>query len=165
MGPGTLIQQKINWYWKPFAELTSTQLYQVLQLRQQVFVVEQSCCYADIDDWDQDAVHLLGSNADGQLLAYIRVFAPNVRFTEASIGRVLTSMTVRGNGLGHELIRRGVEYCSREFATAPIRIAAQAHLKRFYHSHGFQVVGEEYPVDDIPHVDLLRTPDDSLGKQ
>lgn len=160
-----MLPPKLHWQWRPFAELTGTQLYQVLQLRQQVFVVEQRCCYSDIDDWDQDARHLLGSNADGQLLAYIRVFAPNVRFTEASIGRVLTSVIVRGNGLGHELIRRGVEYCSQEFGAVPIRIAAQAHLKQFYRSHGFQVVGAEYPVDDIPHVDLVRTPNESSGKQ
>ena len=152
-----MIQQNINWNWKRFADLTVSELYQVLQLRQEVFVVEQRCCYSDIDDWDQDATHLLGTNADNQLLAYIRVFAPNVRFPEASIGRVIISSAARGNGLGHELMDRGVAFCAEEFSDVPIRIAAQAHLTRFYQSHGFHVVGEEYAVDDIPHVDLVKS--------
>ena len=152
-----MAQSEINWTWKLFSDLTVAELYKVLQLRQEVFVVEQKCCYSDIDDWDQDAVHLLGTNDNSQLLAYIRVFAPNVRFAEASIGRVIIDKTMRGCGLGHELMNRGINYCDEQFVGAPIRIAAQAHLKHFYQSHGFQIVSKEYPVDEIPHIDLVRS--------
>lgn len=152
---------EILWQWRTFADLTTPQLYQILQLRQQVFVIEQQCCYDDIDDWDQDATHLLGMNADGQLLAYIRVFAANVRFTDACIGRVLTHASMRGQGLGHELMRRGIEYCDQSFPNTAIRISAQAHLTGFYEQHGFVVAGEQHLVDGIPHVDLIRSSDAS----
>ena len=144
------------WRWKPFHNLTPQEVYQILRFRQQVFVVEQKCCYEDIDSWDQSAIHLLGMNASDELVAYCRVFAPAVRFPEASIGRVLTDPSVRGTGLGHEMIRRSVAYCEEQFPDSTIRIGAQAHLQRYYGAHGFVTRGAEYPIDDIPHVDMFR---------
>ena len=145
-----------DWTWRVFDKLSNTELYQILRLRQQVFVVEQSCCYEDIDNWDQTAIHLMAHSADDQLLAYCRVFAPGVRFEQTSIGRVLTATDARHLKLGHELLRRSVSYCEEYFPDTTIRIDAQAHLQKFYGRYGFKVVGEEQMVDDIPHVTMLR---------
>jgi ElaA protein len=145
----------LTWNWKLFNELSTHQLCQILRLRQQVFVVEQQCCYEDIDGWDERAVHLMGTDDVNGLVAYCRVFAPDVRFAEANIGRILTSASVRGAGLGHELLRRSKAWCDQNFPNLPVRIAAQAHLQGFYGSHGFVTDGPEYPVDEIPHVDMF----------
>lgn len=145
----------MTWQWFAFDQLPLRNLYQILHLRQQVFVVEQACAYEDIDGWDDRAVHLLGADDSDELVAYCRVFAPGVRFPEVNIGRVLTAARGRGMGLGHELIRRGKTYCGEHYPQAAIRIAGQAHLQTFYGSHGFVTEGAEYPVDDIPHVDMF----------
>lgn len=144
------------WTLRAFDELSITELYQILRLRQQVFVVEQSCCYEDIDNWDQSAIHLMAHSAADQLLAYCRMFAPGVRFEQTSIGRVLTAADARHLKLGHELLKRSVSYCEEYFPGTTIRIDAQAHLQKFYGRYGFEVVGEEHMVDDIPHVTMLR---------
>jgi ElaA protein len=149
----------IQFQWFRFENLSAEQLYAVMQLRQNVFVVEQRCCYQDLDGLDAVAIHLLATDtASNQLVAYCRLFGPHDRFAEPSIGRILTAATHRGQGLGHELVRRGVAYCDQHFADHPIRIAAQAHLDRFYGHHGFTPVGDTYDIDDIPHVDLIRQP-------
>ena len=145
-----------SWRWQHFGDLLPWRLYQIVRLRQEVFVVEQRCCYEDIDGWDQSAVHLLGCDSDGQLVAYSRVFAPGTRFPEASIGRVLTAHSVRGRGIGHALMRQAVSYCNDHFPAATVRIGAQAHLQQFYGAHGFVTRSPEYPVDGIPHVDMFR---------
>lgn len=145
-----------NWVWRSFEKLSNAQLYQILQLRQQVFVVEQTCCYEDIDDNDQSAIHLMGHSTDDKLLAYCRVFAPGVRFEQSSIGRVLTATDARHLKLGHELLKRSVGYCDKHFPGTVIRIDAQAHLQEFYGRYGFTMIGEEHLVDGIPHVTMLR---------
>ncbi len=129
-----------------------------MRLRQQVFVVEQQCPYEDIDGWDDKATHLLSIGASDRLIATCRVFAPGIRFGEANISRILSSADARGQGLGHELVRRGKAFCAEKFPKSAIRIAGQAHLQQFYGSHGFVTEGDEYPVDGIPHVDMFFRP-------
>ena len=144
-----------TWLTKPFAELTLKQLYEVLKLRQDVFIVEQECCYDDIDSADDAAVHMLVVGSDEQLVAYLRLFEPGVRCNEASIGRIIVSLTARGVGLGKRLVEQGIDYCQSAFPNAGIRIEAQAHLQKFYADCGFETVSESRLVDGIPHVDML----------
>ncbi len=147
---------QLDWAWNAFAELSSNQLYQILQLRQQVFVTEQQCAYDDIDNRDQDAFHLRGTDSANQTLqAYLRVLPPGTHFEEPSIGRVVTATASRGCGLGHELIRRSVVFCRDRFPRTAVRISAQAHLQLFYAAHGFVSVTAEHFIDRIPHVEML----------
>lgn len=145
-----------NWHWREFADLTVDQLYQILRLRQQVFVVEQQCCYDDIDNCDHNSTHLMVFDDEDHLVGYCRVFAPGDRFEQASIGRVIIAQTARGTGLGHRLMKHSIAYCEQHFAGASILIDGQSHLTGFYQQHGFQVIGEEHLVDGIPHVKMVR---------
>lgn len=145
----------ITWRSVPFAALTVTELYEVLQLRTEVFVMEQAGIYQDMDGSDQQAVHVLGAS-DGQLVAYARCFPAGVKFAEASIGRVITRQVRRGNGLGHELMRQAIACVSGQWGAQPIRIGAQARLEKFYLQHGFLTAGLPYIEDGIPHVEMLR---------
>jgi ElaA protein len=151
----------IEWQWCSFAELANADLYEVLALRQQVFILEQQCFYGDIDGCDQDAHHLLGwRTVDGRraLVAYLRVLAPGARYAEMSIGRVISSPAARGTGAGRELLARGVEHAERLHPGQPIRIGAQQHLARFYQSFGFETVSAPYDEDGIMHIEMLRRP-------
>lgn len=143
------------WRALPFAGLAPGELYAVLQLRTEVFVIEQGCVFQDMDGADAQAVHLLGSR-DGVLLAYARCFAAGVKFAEASIGRVITRQAQRGSGLGHELMRRAVACVFEHWGEQSIRIGAQARLEKFYRQHGFEVAGLPYIEDGIPHIEMLR---------
>lgn len=147
----------MTWFWKTFAELSLIELYQIIQLRERVFVVEQNCVYLDCDGRDQSAWHLLGYR-EGQLVAYLRAFQPNPQSTEAVLGRVVTSPEARGGGLGKELTRRGIENIQSHFSNPEIRISAQAYLQKFYEGFGFKRVGEEYLEDNIPHIQMRRFP-------
>lgn len=147
---------KLEWIWNAFSELSSRQLYQILHLRQQIFIIEQQCPYGDIDNHDQIAFHLCGTDLANQTLqAYLRVLPPGKRFEEPSIGRVVTSADSRGRGLGHELMRQSIDFCRDRFAGMAVRISAQAHLQPFYSAHGFMTITPEHPVDGIPHVEML----------
>ncbi len=156
----------INWRRVAFADLTPHQLYELLQLRTDVFVMEQACAFQDMDGYDHLAVHLLGtavpeSTGDGKsgpLIAYARLFPAGVKFTEASIGRVITRHTVRGTGLGHVLIREAIASVETLWGKQPIRIGAQSRLTAYYRQHGFVEVGPAYLEDNIDHQDMLRTP-------
>lgn len=145
----------ITWRTVPFAALTVTELYEVLQLRTEVFVMEQAGIYQDMDGSDQEAVHVLGAS-DGQLVAYARCFPAGVKFAEASIGRVITRQILRGSGMGHELMRQAIACVFGQWGAQPIRIGAQARLEKFYVQHGFVKAGEPYIEDGIPHVEMLR---------
>jgi ElaA protein len=145
----------IAWRCLPFNALTAAELYEVLQLRTEVFVMEQDCAYQDMDGSDAEAVHLLGS-MDGVLVAYARCFAAGVKFAEASIGRVITRQTLRGQGAGHVLMRQAIACVFAQWGEQPIRIGAQARLEKFYLQHGFQVAGLPYIEDGIPHIEMLR---------
>ncbi len=143
------------WEFKTFDALTHAELYAVLQLRAEVFVVEQACVFQDVDGSDDRAMHLLVKQG-GQLVAYARCFAAGVKFAEASIGRVVTHASVRGTGIGHVLMREAIARLQQHWGAQPIRIGAQARLQHFYMQHGFVDVGAPYVEDGIDHLEMLR---------
>ena len=140
---------------KSFQELSTTELYDLLQLRSEVFVVEQDCVYQDVDGKDNKAFHVLGYH-NQQLVAYTRIFKPGDYFKEASIGRVVVSEKSRGSGAGYEIMKASIQFVNDNLAQTDIRISAQTYLKTFYNNLGFIKVGEEYLEDGIPHVNMLR---------
>jgi ElaA protein len=144
------------WTWQRFDQLGVDNLYDALQLRCRVFVLEQGP-YLDPDGVDRRAWHLLGRDAAGILVAYLRVVDPGVNYDEPSIGRVITAPEVRGTGAGRALMAEGLAGCLRHWPGRPIRISAQAHLERFYGTLGFVRVGDNYLEDGIPHVEMLRS--------
>ncbi len=149
----------IEWQFCSFAELGNGDLYEVLAQRQNVFILEQTCLYGDIDGLDKDAHHLLGwRTVDGkrELAAYLRVLAPGAKYAEMSLGRVLTTQAARGTGAGRELLARGIEQAERLYPGHRIRIGAQQYLEAFYASFGFNTVSEPYDEDGIQHIDMLR---------
>jgi ElaA protein len=150
--------ETVRWTWARFDGLGSADLYDALALRARVFVVEQRCAYLDPDGADRSSAHLLGRNAAGALVAYLRVVDPGVKFAEPSIGRVVTAPEVRGSGAGRALMSQGIARCMAAWPGRGIRIGAQAHLAPFYASLGFIVTGEPYDEDGIPHVEMWRTP-------
>jgi ElaA protein len=148
----------ITWQWSKFADLTVSQLYAMLALRQEVFVLEQTCLYPDIDGLDPAAQHLLGWRNAGdklELVAHLRCLAPGAKYEEMSIGRVVTSPAARGTGLGRELVAQGLEFARLLHPGHAIRIGAQAHLEAFYASFGFVTVSEPYDEDGIQHIDMI----------
>jgi ElaA protein len=145
----------VDWRFVPFDALSGRELYEMLQLRSEVFVVEQACLFQDMDGADQQAMHLLGT-VDGQLAAYARCFAAGIKFPEASIGRVITRNTLRGGGAGHLLMREAIERLLGHWGPQPIRIGAQARLEKFYQQHGFSDAGAPYIEDGIAHLEMLR---------
>ncbi|WP_323142333.1 GNAT family N-acetyltransferase [Massilia phyllosphaerae] len=149
----------IEWQWSRFADLTAAQLYEMLALRQQVFVLEQTCLYPDIDGLDPGAHHLLGwrtVNGKRELAATLRCLAPGAKYAEMSLGRVVTSPAMRGTGLGRELVAQGIACAVRLHQGHAIRIGAQAHLENFYGNFGFVTVSAPYDEDGIMHIDMIR---------
>ncbi len=140
---------------KTFEELTTAELYQILELRSEVFVVEQDCVYQDLDGKDQKALHVIGS-IEGKLVAYTRIFKSNDYFKEASIGRVVVSPTERKYGYGLEIVRAAILAVEAYYNEKRIRISAQKYLIRFYNNLGFKEVGEEYLEDGIPHLQMIK---------
>jgi ElaA protein len=132
-------------------------LHDVLQLRSEVFVLEQRCVFQDIDGSDAQAMHLMG-HRDGQLLAYARCFPAAVKFVEASIGRVVTRRHARGSGLGHLLIERALSSVCTLWGVQSIRIGAQTHLEKYYCGHGFVDAGKPYIEDGIDHLEMVWRP-------
>ena len=145
----------IEWRYLAFDELSAAQLYAVLQLRSEVFVIEQACIFQDMDGADAQAMHLLGS-LQGSLVAYARCLEAGRKFAEASIGRVAIRAAVRGTGAGHALMSQAIACLLRAQGAQAIRIGAQAHLEAFYRHHGFQKAGPVYLEDGIAHVEMLR---------
>ena len=146
----------MNFITKSFQELTITELYQILQLRAEVFVVEQDCVYQDIDFKDQKALHVLGFKND-KLVAYTRIFKPGDYFKNASIGRVVVQENERKFGYGHQVMIASVNAIKNYFNVDEITISAQKYLKKFYETHQFKQVGEEYLEDGIPHIRMDKT--------
>lgn len=144
------------WRLMAFDDLRVAELYEVLRLRSDVFVLEQQCLYQDMDGLDAKAMHLLGVQG-GQLQAYARCFEAGVKLPEATFGRVLTRQSARGSGLGHALVEQAVTAISQLWGPQPIRIGAQAHLASFYARHGFVDVGKPYQEDGIAHLEMLRS--------
>lgn len=153
---------KTTWQTKKFTELSLNQLYEVLKLRVDVFVVEQTCYYPDLDgekdllDRHPQTLHLLGYQAE-QLVAYLRILPKGQNYpNNVSIGRVVTAPQARNGGLGHQLMTEGVTMCQQYFPNESIKISAQQHLKGYYQKHGFTQVSEMYLEDDIPHIAMIR---------
>jgi ElaA protein len=143
------------WVCKAYPELSTDELYALLALRQRVFVVEQNCPYLDLDGKDRPAWHLWHASG-GEVVAYLRYFAPGVLYPEASIGRVVTSPERRRDGLGRALMGEGIARVEAQFGRHPVRIGAQAYLERFYASFGFARSGPDYLEDGIPHLPMVR---------
>jgi ElaA protein len=143
----------MKWYLKRFSELSLEELYSILQLRAEVFVVEQNCPYQDVDGKDEKALHLFAR--DNDIVAYTRIFRAGDYFEEASVGRVVTKPSYREKNLGHELMQKSLKYMD-ENNYGPIHISAQTYLKKFYENHGFRQFTEEYLEDDLPHIGMLR---------
>ena len=148
---------EINIVCKHFNELSTTELYAIMQLRIQVFSVEQNCPYQDADGKDQQSWHLMIYNKATELVAYSRLLPKGVSYSDyASIGRVVNAQSVRGQGIGILLMQKSIEKCMELFKGEPIKISAQAYLRKFYTSLGFVATGEEYIEDHIPHIAMLR---------
>jgi ElaA protein len=143
----------IIWKTKIFNELSTQELYQILRLRSEVFVVEQNCVYQDIDNKDQKALHLFGI-LEGEIIAYSRLFKPGDYFEFSSIGRVVVAEKHRDKNFGHELIDHSIFEINNLFKAQNITISAQLYLKKFYESHGFVATSETYLEDDIPHIEM-----------
>jgi ElaA protein len=139
-----------------FSELSSLQLYDVLQLRAAIFVVEQDCPYQDIDGLDlhPETRHLLHYSESGELLAYLRILAAGVSYPDVAIGRVVTAASARGQGLGHQLLDRGITAAKLAWPAQDLYLSAQAHLQHYYQGYGFVAVTAEYLEDGIPHVGM-----------
>jgi ElaA protein len=144
----------LQWQFVRFDALSVQQLYALLQLRTEVFVVEQNCVFQDMDGADDKAMHLLGMRQD-KLVAYARCFDAGIKFKEASIGRVITHASLRGTGAGHALMRQALEAMNTQWGVQPIRIGAQARLEKFYEQHGFNAASAPYIEDGIPHIEML----------
>lgn len=140
---------------KRFEELGLHELYELLQLRSEVFVVEQDCVYQDIDGKDEKALHVLGFE-EGRLVAYTRVFPPGIYFSEAAIGRVVVRESNRKNKFGHDILKASVKAIEDNFNTHRIKLSAQTYLTKFYESHGFKQIGEGYLEDGIPHIAMIK---------
>lgn len=139
---------------KTYSELTKDELYSLLQLRSEVFVVEQDCVYQDIDGKDQQALHVLGFK-ENQLIAYTRIFKPGDYFNQASIGRVVVKENERHHKYGNQIMIVSIQAVKQYFNETTIKISAQCYLKKFYNSLGFKEIGEEYLEDGIPHIAML----------
>ncbi|MBU2526695.1 MAG: GNAT family N-acetyltransferase [Bacteroidetes bacterium] len=148
------MNQSLKWTVKKFEELTLVELYDLLALRAEVFVVEQNCVYQDVDGKDDKALHVLAKEND-TLLAYTRIFKPGDYFKEASIGRVVVSPHLRGRKLGYDLMKKSIEAVETHFKTTSIHISAQCYLIDFYKNLGFKPQGESYLEDDIPHIAMF----------
>ncbi|WP_300433690.1 GNAT family N-acetyltransferase [Christiangramia sp.] len=140
---------------KKFSELKLTELYDILQLRSEVFVVEQDCVYQDIDGKDDQALHVIGSK-NGEIIAYTRCFEPGFYFDEAAIGRVVVKDTERKFGYGHDIMKASDKAIQKYYKTSNIKLSAQQYLIKFYESHGYKTTGEGYLEDGIPHIAMIK---------
>ena len=142
--------------WLPFSSLSGREVHDVLQLRQRVFVVEQTCAFLDADGLDPKCWHGLGRDEAGVLVATARIVPPGVAYEEPAIGRVASAPEVRRTGVGRELMRSAIDQVKRLYPGQNIRLGAQRYLEKFYGSFGFEPVGEPYDEDGIPHITMMR---------
>ena len=145
----------IRWLLKPFHELSPAEMYELLKLRSEVFVVEQNCVFLDMDDKDQASYHLLGYDEE-KLVAYTRLVPPGIAYEEPSIGRVVTSPQVRRSGAGKKLMEKSITEIQNLFHPSSIRIGAQLYLQRFYESFGFEKCSDVYLEDGIEHIYMRK---------
>ena len=150
---------KIIWENKTFSQLNTNELYDLLKLRIDIFVVEQTCFYPDLDEHDRhpQTQHVF-CYQNGIMTAYLRILPKGLTYPNyISIGRVLIAPCARGSGLGHELMRVGLAQCLISFPNDTVKISAQEHLEKYYNQHGFERVSDMYLEDDIPHIGMLKT--------
>jgi len=145
---------QIDWKIKHFVDLNQYELYDVFALRINVFVVEQNCPYPELDGKDKHCFHVIGEH-EGEVVATARIIPAGISYPEVSIGRVAIRSDFRGNELGHEIMRKALEFIDNEYGKCDIRISAQAHLQSYYEKHRFKSTGKEYLEDGIPHLEML----------
>lgn len=141
---------------KSFSELSTLELYTILRIRTEVFVVEQACAYQECDGKDQESLHHWLETDSGEIAAYVRICAPGVSYKEPSIGRVLVNADFRKQNLGRRIMHSSIAICESTFSVGTIRISAQEYLLNFYTSLGFKPTGNNYLEDGIPHVEMLK---------
>jgi len=147
----------LSFYCWSFEELDTYQLYRIMQLRQEVFVVEQDCPYLDADDKDQKSYHVCGIDESNIIQAYTRLVPKGISYPNyISIGRVVNSKSIRGMGYGTILMEKSIEEAKKLWPNIPIKISAQTYLIKFYNSLGFKEIGEEYLEDDLPHIAMIN---------
>ena len=147
----------MKWSCKAFKELSLDEFHDIIQLREIVFVVEQDCPYLDVDGKDKDALHVFGKY-EGNIVATTRILKPGISYDEVAIGRVVTSPTVRGMGMGKQLMEESMKFVQLHFGKVPVRISAQTYLLKYYKSFGFIETGQEYLEDNVPHFEMLYEP-------
>ena len=146
----------MSWQLKTFEQLTKDELYTIIKERINIFVVEQSCPYPELDDLDQGSFHLFFEQ-EGEIRAYCRILPKGLKYTEVSIGRVIVKESYRRMGIASELMRNAINYVEKELNEIQIKIQAQDHLREFYGTFGFKPISETYLEDGIPHVDMLKS--------
>ena len=146
-----------QWKLKPYNELTIDELYEIIRLRVEIFVIEQNCPYQDLDGKDKKSLHLFLQEDDGSVLACLRIIPAGISYDEPSLGRFVVKESFRRNGLGRIAMEKGIEYITNNYNIKDIRISGQAYLREFYESLGFEVTKGPYLEDDIPHFQMLRT--------
>lgn len=152
--------QKIEWDVKSFRQLSIDELFHILQLRINVFVVEQQCAYPELDDYDrhQGTRHLSGWDESRSLITYARILPPGLRFPEVNVGRFVVRTEFRGQGIGHQLLRQALKDMQSCWPDHGIKISAQDYLQKFYEQYGFVRVSDVYLEDGIPHIEMIKKP-------
>ena len=151
----------VIWSCKRFDELSTDDLYAILQLRSEIFVVEQDCVYQDVDGFDQGGLHVIGQlsvSDEAKLICYSRLLAPGAKYEGASVGRVVTKKLVRGGGAGKALMLNSLKFCKEYWPDKAITISAQQYLQKFYTDFGFEAESEPYDEDGIPHIRMQLNP-------
>ncbi|GAA0431430.1 GNAT family N-acetyltransferase [Lentibacillus halophilus] len=144
----------MEWYVKTFNELSNDELYAILKLRMDIFVMEQNCMYSELDNYDQTSFHYFLKDGH-EIVANVRILPAETKFPEASIGRVVVNPKYRGNGYGQQIMRKSIDYMTTVLAEPCIKIQGQKHLERFYTELGFRRTSESYLEDGIPHIDMV----------
>lgn len=155
------MSSKIVWSCLRFDELSTKDLYRILQVRAEIFIVEQDCVYQDVDGFDQQALHVMGqipSGDEAQLVCYTRLLPPGAKYEGASIGRVVTKKSARGGGVGKVLMLNSLAFCKEQWPDTAITISAQQYLQKFYTGLGFETLSEPYDEDGIPHIRMQLNP-------
>ncbi len=148
----------IYWKIKHFQQLTLEEFHDIIQLRINVFVVEQNCPYPELDNKDKKGFHIYGKNTSDQVIATARILPHQISYPEISIGRVATALELRNQNIGIQLMKETMDFIKLQFGNEKVRISAQSHLERFYNKFGFESTGKHYLEDDIPHTEMLYTP-------
>ena len=156
-----IMSREIDWSCLRFDDLSAEDLYQILQLRAEIFIVEQNCVYQDVDDFDQGGLHVIGRlsiDDEAQLVCYTRLLPPGAKYEGASIGRVVTKKLARGHGIGKALMVNSLIYCKEHWPDKAVTISAQQYLQEFYADLGFETESEPYDEDGIPHIRMQLNP-------